>query len=276
METEVKKGLISVAMGVYNPSDSKELEQAIDSVLCQSYREFELLLYDDGSCPEAAVILRQMAEKDTRIRLLRGDENRGLAHALNKCIREAKGEYIARMDADDISAPDRFQVQKEFLDAHREYAFVGACAKLYDNEGVWGERRMVSRPGKQEFMKYSPYIHPTVMFRGSVLKENGGYLETEDTRRCEDYELFMRLYCKKQCGYNLDKVLFSYKEDRDWYDKRSLHQRIAELKVRYRGFRAMGILNAKAMLYVMKPVLMVLLPRMMRRYLRRKSIAIVE
>lgn len=276
MESEEKKISVSVAMGVYNPEDISALKQAVDSVLNQTLRELELIIYDDGSCAESAEELRHIAELDGRVRLLRGEENRGLAYALNVCIREAKGEYIARMDADDVSAPERLREQKKFLDTHGDYAFVGTAAKLFDVQGVWGERRMVSQPGTKEFLKYSPYIHPTVMFRKNVLTEAGGYLDSEDTRRCEDYELFMRLYCKQQYGYNIDKVLFSYREDRTWYDKRRLCQRMAELKIRYQGFRAMGILNPKTMIYVAKPVLMVLLPRPVRRYLRRKSITTAE
>lgn len=276
MESGQSKVSISVIMGAYNPKDKNELNEAIDSILQQTYGDFEFLIYDDGSDAAGEELLKETAKRDGRIRLLRGETNRGLAHALNACLKEARGEFVARMDIDDISAPERFRVQKEFLDKYKEYGFVGGSAQLFDKQGVWGIRTPERTPGVKAFLKYSPYIHPSVMFRKSILDDAGGYLESEDTRRCEDYELFMRLYCKKQYGYNIDKVLFSYREDREWYDKRKLHQRIAEMKVRYRGFRSMGILKPNTLIYVVKPVLMIALPKSVRKYLRKRSIRTTE
>ncbi len=275
MESGTEKIAISVAMGVYNPGDIEELYQAVDSIINQTFAEFEFLIYDDASRPEVADALRCIAEKDDRIRLLRGENNQGLAHALNECIKHAKGEYIARMDADDISAPERFGVQKAFLDLNKEYAFVGCNAELFDAKGVWGERHMVEGPRINDFLRYSPYIHPSVMFRTDVLKEAGGYLVSEDTRRCEDYELFMRLYCLGHYGYNIQKTLFSYQEDRESYDKRKLRQRVAEMKIRYKGFKIMGNFHPGKLIYVLKPVVMIVIPKFLCRYIRRKQIRTV-
>lgn len=261
---------ISVIMGVYNQKEKHVLQQAVDSVLNQTFGGFEFLIYDDGSDPAEAQYLMELTAKDERIRLLRGEENRGLAHALNECLKVAQGEFIARMDGDDLSAPERFQTQLEFLEVHPECAFVGCSAELFDNEGVWGYRQMVEQPGEKEFLKFSPYVHPSVMFRRSVFEDAGGYLEIKDTRRCEDYELFMRLHCMGHYGQNLGGKLFRYREDRNWYDKRTFVQRIAEMKIRYRGFKAMGILNIKNLIYVVKPVVMIILPKSLRAAIRRR------
>lgn len=274
MEPETENVVISVVMGVYNPEDTKALELAVDSVLNQTFRAFEFLIYDDCSRPDVAAVLRHIVKQDNRIRLLRGAENRGLAHALNECIREAKGRYIARMDADDVSAPERFRRQYEFLELHKEYAFVGLNAELFDAHGVWGFRRMERHPGVNEFLKYSPYVHPSVLFRKNVLEAACGYLETKDTRRCEDYELFMRLYCMGYHGCNIDGKLFAYREDRKWYDKRKLRQRVAEAKIRYRGFKNMGILHPKNMVYVIKPIVLMAVPGAVCRYIRGKRITV--
>lgn len=263
---------ISVLMGVYNQKDRIALEQAVDSILQQTFYNFEFLIYDDGSCREEMLFLKELAKKDNRIRLLKGEVNQGLAYALNECLKEAKGIYIARMDADDMSDPERLKAQKEFLDKHTECAFVGLNAKLFDEQGIWGIRNMVKQPSAKEFLKYSPYIHPSVMFRKTVLDEIKGYKVSKDTLRCEDYELFMRLYCMGHYGYNLQELLFSYRENRNWYDKRTLQQRMAEMKIRYQGFKAMGILNWKTFIYVIKPVIMSLIPKLIRRKIRKKSI----
>ena len=267
---------ISVIMGIHNQTDRKALEVAIDSVLTQTMREFEFLIYDDGSRAEEVAYLQNLVEKDSRIKLIKGEKNLGLAHGLNQCLNVAKGEFIARMDADDVSVPERFQIQRSFLEKHPEIAYAGCAAFLFDEKGTWGRREMPNKPKKQDFLRFSPYIHPSVMFRSSVLKNVGGYLETKDTRRCEDYELFMRLHSMGYMGYNMEQALLCYRESRDWYDKRTIAQRIAEMKIRYRGFKTMGILSIKNWIYVVKPVVMIVLPKKMRRELRRKNIKGIE
>lgn len=270
MEQETEKISISVAMGVYNPEDIDALYRAVESILNQTAQDFEFLIYDDCSEPQVEQELKNIAQKDARIRLLHGDSNRGLAHALNECIRHARGEYIARMDADDISALERLQVQKEFLDTNRAYDFVGSNAELFDGVGIWGEWQMAETPGKREFLRYSPYIHPSVMFRTRVLSDAGGYLESEETRRCEDYELFMRLYCKGHYGYNIQENLLAYREDREHFDKRTFRQRMAEVRIRHHGFRAMGIRGLKGLVYTVKPVVSLVIPGRVRRWIRKK------
>lgn len=260
--------MISVIMGIYNQKEREQLEQSIDSIINQTFQDFEFLIYDDGSNKENAELLETLTQKDDRIRLLKGYTNQGLAHALNECLKCAKGEYIARMDGDDISAPDRFLKQVTFLNEHPQYAFIGSAATLFDEEGIWGHRKMAELPGEKEFLKYSPYIHPSVMFRRETLDAAGGYLETKDTRRCEDYELFMRLHCMGFRGYNIDENLFFYRESRNHYDKRTFIQRIAEMKIRYRGFKAMGILKITTWIYVVKPVVMILIPDSLRQSIR--------
>lgn len=267
------KNKVSVIMGVHNQRDKKALKQALDSILNQTMKEFEFIIYDDGSGQEEAEYLRKLTKKDGRIRLLRGQRKQGLAHGLNQCLKVAKGNYIARMDADDISAPERLRLQMEFLETHPDISYVGCAAVLFDEGGTWGCRRMKEKPVEKDFLGFSPYVHPTVMFRGNVLKKCGGYLESKDTLRCEDYELFMRLRHMGYDGYNLELPLFYYRENREWYDKRTFAQRLAEMKIRYHGFKKLGILNIKNWIYVVKPVAMLALPKTLCQKLRRKRMA---
>ncbi len=262
---------ISIIMGVYNQKDHKAIEQAIDSIINQTIQNLEFLIYDDGSCKEEMIFLQELAQKDSRIHFIRGEVNKGLAYGLNQCLKQAKGTYIARMDADDISEKTRLQIQKEFLDKHLEYAFVGLGAKLFDEQGFWGIRFMPKHPNRKDFLKYSPYIHPSVMFRKKVLEEANGYQVSKDTLRCEDYELFMRLYCMGQYGCNIKQTLFSYRENRDWYDKRTIKQRVAEMNIRYQGFQRMGILHWNTLIYVGKPIGMLVIPKWIRKKLRNEK-----
>ena len=241
-------------MSVYNQRNSKRLKESISSVLGQTFRDFEFIIYSDGS--DAAVLreLRQYAEQDGRIVLLHHPINHGLAYSLNTCIDAARGKYLARMDDDDICVPERFAIQYEFMEAHPEVSFVGSNAKLVDDHGVWGIRRMPEHPRKQDFLKYSPFIHPSILIRRSVFEQAGKYQASEETWRCEDYELFLRLWKLGYCGCNLQKELLYYREDRAAYQKRKWNYRVNEMRLRFRNFKEMGLLFPFGWLYVLRPV----------------------
>lgn len=258
---------ISVLMSVYNPPSRCILLNAVGSVISQSFKDWEMVIYDDGSGKEGEEIIKEAAALDPRIFLVRGEKNMGLAHGLNESLAFAKGEFIARMDGDDISRPDRFLRQLEFLKENPAYGWVGCCAELIDSRGRWGVWRVPKEPGKEDFLKYSPFIHPSVMFRRKVLAENGGY---RDVSRLEDYELFMRMTAEGFKGYNLQEVLFCYREDRDSYKRRRYVYRIEEARLRYKGFKAMGILVPSNYIYVIKPLLVGLVPAKLAYYFKTR------
>lgn len=260
---------VSVIMSVYNPKPFSQLETAARSILEQSERDWELLIYDDGSSEEWKERIKSLEMLDSRIRCLEGKENRGIAYGLNQCIQEAEGEYIARMDGDDISLPDRLKEQADFLDEHKEYEFVGCSAFLIGEDGVWGVREMPEIPKKESFLSSSPYIHPSVMFRKSVFEKHGYYHVSDETKRCEDYELFMRLHIFGCRGYNLQKKLFCYREDKGSYRKRRLCYRIDEIRLRRLGFAALGLNGAKAWMYRYKPLAVWMIPGIIYRGLKR-------
>ena len=193
-----------------------------------------------------------MLFRSMRIRLIGGGSNRGLGYSLNLCIRAAKGKYLARMDDDDICAPERLRIQAAYLERHPEIDFVGCNAGLIGREGVWGHRRMPELPKKKDFLRYSPYIHPAVMFRRSLFE--GRSLYRTNTRRGEDYELFMRLTAEGCQGYNLQKELFFYREDEESYRRREWGSRLDEVKIRRDGFRRLGLLLPWGWLYVLRPL----------------------
>ena len=261
---------VSILMGVYNPRKGEWLEDAIRSMAGQSLQEWELLLYDDGSDAAGRAQIQRAAAMDQRVRLLRGEENQGLAYALNACLKEAKGEYVARMDDDDLSRPDRLRQQYDFLEHHPEYAFAGTLSELFDETGTWGIGEVPEVPCARDFLSHSPYIHPSVMFRREVLEEAGGYRVGETTRRCEDYELFMRLHESGRQGYNLQRPLLLYREDEGAYRKRKYQSRLREMKVRYEGFRRLGLLKPGAVPYVVKPLAVGLVPGRLQQYLKKR------
>ncbi len=264
-----KKAEISVIMGVFNPERTR-LFRAVDSIRRQTFREWELLLYDDGSDSACARVIREVAAQDERIKYLRAGRNRGLAHALNACLRLASGRYIARMDDDDVARQDRLEKQYAFLNAHPQFQWVGSNAELSDARGVWGYQKMPEIPTARDFLFNSPYIHPSVMFRREVLTENGGYSAARRDRLNEDYELFMRLHRKGNRGCNLQEPLLQYWEDYASLRKRTYRRRILEMKLRYRGFKDLGILNRGTFPYVLKPLLVGAVPAPVHHYIRRQ------
>lgn len=260
---------ISVIMGIYNPLARMQLNEAITSIINQSFTEWELILCDDGSETAYVPLINEAADMDDRIIRIRNGTNKGLGYSLNQCLSIATGKYIARMDGDDISKPDRFQKEYDFLESHPEYQWVGSNSELFDERGVWGIDKMPEKPESRDFLAYSPYIHPSVMFRKDVLRKVNGYPISEETRRCEDYELFMRLHKTGYQGYNIQEPLLQYREDENTYKKRTIQSRVQEMKIRYRGFKQLGILRPDTVAYVVRPLAAGAISPGMLRYLRQ-------
>lgn len=247
---------ISIIMSVYNPVEA-ELTNAVRSICTQRFPDWELLLYNDGSDPACDDCFARVAQMDPRIRYLHGKKNRGLWYGLNRCIAWANGRYLARMDGDDESLPERLAEQYQFLEAHPEYSWVGSSILLLDGGEVWGARSFPGTPSAEDYLDFLPYAHPTVMFRREVFDQCGAY---RSRMRSEDYELFMRLQAQGLQGYNLQKPLLKYREARDGMRKRTYREYIEESRVRRYGFRKLQIPAIKAAPYVIKPLVSGLLP----------------
>ena len=185
---EIAMPKISVVMPVYN--GEKYLREAMDSILAQTYTDFEFIIIDDGSKDTSAEIVRSY--NDPRIRFVQNEHNMGVAATLNRGLDLAHGEYIARMDADDISLPQRFEKQITFMDQHPEVAVCGSAIELF---GAQSGRRVFSE--KPEQMKVDMFFssglaHPSAMLRGSVFGKNGLRYDGEFSKM-EDYELWTRV-----------------------------------------------------------------------------------
>lgn len=183
---------ISVAMSVYN--NEAYLADAIESVLAQSFGDFEFLIVNDGSTDRSGVIIDDHARRDARIRPLH-QANHGLIASLNRAIEEASAPLIARMDGDDISLSERFARQVAFLDAHPDYGVVGTNTHDMDEAGRLTECTDFHPLDHDAFLAVlangSPLCHPSVMMRRDVVRQVGGYRAAY--RHCEDYDLWLRL-----------------------------------------------------------------------------------
>jgi glycosyltransferase involved in cell wall biosynthesis len=183
---------VSVLLPVWN--GEAFLEQAMESVLQQTFSSFELILIDDGSTDRTAAIAEEFAFRDTRVRVLRR-RHEGFSATLNAGIAAARGEYVARMDADDISVPDRLQKQVAYLDVHPACVAVGAWIEVVNEAGRHvGLKTLVTTHDEISaalLRGVSPMAHPTVVARRDTLRAVGGY-----DARCypsEDLDLWFRL-----------------------------------------------------------------------------------
>lgn len=203
-----EKPLITVVLPVLN--GAKTIRSAILSVLAQSYTCFELLVIDDGSTDSTKEMVREMC--DNRIRLLSDGRAAGLATRLNEGVRQAKGKYIARMDADDLSFPDRFAKQVKFLEDHKEIDLLATRAVVFSSElGVIG---LLPFQGDHEDIVKCPWRgfpmpHPTWMGRREWFANNP-YMVPE-AKRSEDQELLLRTHLHSRFAC-LPEILLAYRQ----------------------------------------------------------------
>ena len=258
-------GLVSVLMSVYNGAPT--LEKAAASVLAQTYRNLELILCDDASTDDTWRIMQRIAAQDARVTVFQNKTNRGLGASLNGCLSRAGGEYIARQDADDVSDPDRIERTMDFLlSSGAPYAACGV--RVFDDGGVWSTRQYPQKITKHIIAQKNPFFHPTMVFRRAVLEGVGGYSETPETRRTEDYDLVMRLAAEGVIGENLPEILYSVYEPKEAYLRHNAKTRLCEVLVRARGLRAMGS-PASDYIYLVKPLIMACVPRGLMRSLKQ-------
>lgn len=249
---------VSVIMGIYNCADT--LPDAIESVLNQTYQDFELILCNDGSTDKTLEIAQCYAKKyPERIVLIENKKNMGLNYTLNHCLRVARGKYIARMDGDDRSLPNRFQIEADYLDQHPEYVLVSANLEIFDDEGIWGHTNFKAEPQPADLVKGSSFSHSACMVRKSVFDEVGGYSEGKRLMRVEDKHLWHKIYAAGYKGRNLDQVLYSYRDDRNGYNKRKLRYRFNSFYVSSLNIKTFH-LPMRYYLYAAKPILIGLLP----------------
>jgi glycosyltransferase involved in cell wall biosynthesis len=201
---------VSVIMGAFN--EVATIGKAIESIINQTYLCWEFIIVDDCSTDGTIEIITSYCEKDSRIKVYKNNRNIGLAESLNKAINYASGIYIARMDADDISLPNRFDEQVKTLDSNSKLMVVGTAAYYIERNNI--KKKLVRMPEYHRdllrlIFKMSPFIHPSVMMRREFVSLTNGY--NAQLRRAQDYDLWLR---GRFIGeyYNIQEplILYSY------------------------------------------------------------------
>lgn len=206
----IKHPLVSVVMPAYN--SEKYIAEAIESILNQTFKDFEFIIINDASTDKTLEIIKEYAKKDKRIIVINNEKNIKICKSLNRGIKISKGKYIARADADDISYPDRFQNQIEFMEKNDDVGVVGGYMQIFNGET--GKNISVRRYETEDkilrknIFFYSPLSHPSVVFRKQVFDNIGLY--NENYTDCEDLEFWFRIGFKYKFA-NIPKILIKYR-----------------------------------------------------------------
>ncbi|HEV2292222.1 MAG TPA: glycosyltransferase [Tepidisphaeraceae bacterium] len=209
--SEAPAPAISVVMSVYN--GERYVAEAVESVLGQTFADFEFILMDDGSTDGSPALLKQYAQRDPRVRLV-SRPNRGLTKTLNEGLGLARGQFVARMDADDVSLPSRFEKQIAFLRAHPDCVCVGTRVLRIDPHGSplsESDHKLTHEEIDRQLMEEGlgwAITHPAAMMRGDAVMRIGGY--REQFRTSQDLDLWLRLAEVGRLA-NLPDVLLKYR-----------------------------------------------------------------
>lgn len=196
---------VSIVMPTYDAAQF--LDQALDSILYQSFEDYELVIVDDGSTDGTVECVRR--RDDDRIRLIQREDESGITSALNRGIEEARGDYIARHDADDWSHPERLQRQVEYLQKNPDVVMVGTGANLVDEDGNYiSRRRVLESPTLRDIIDHNEFIHGSVLIRHAPLKQLNGYNELYES--AEDYDLWLRM-ADEYTVRNIDEPLYNFR-----------------------------------------------------------------
>lgn len=238
---------ISIIMGIYNCEST--LKEAIDSIIAQTYTNWYFIICDDGSKDKSLEIVQEYAKNDPqRFMVIKNERNLGLNATLNKCLALADGEYIARMDGDDISVPERFEKEVTLLNNHPEYALVSSHMVTFDQSGEWGCITTLEKPQKEDFPTHVPmFCHAPCMIRKEAFLDVKGYTENPRLLRVEDYHLWYKLYAKGYVGYNIQEPLYKMRDDRNALHRRTASARMNGIYATFLGFK---MLKLPAWMYV--------------------------
>jgi len=216
---------VSVLMTVYN--DERHVAHAIESILSQTFKDFELIIINDGSTDGTLNVLNRYASNDNRINVL-NQENCGTTISANNGVNAARGEYIARIDSDDISYPNRLAVEVLNLDANPQVGLVGGGAHIADESGqIIGMRNIFAKDPKRVLQSRCIFQQSDVMFRKSVFLAVGGY--RNKFWNAQDYDLWLRM--SEVSGIRkLNEILGQWRLNRGGYTLARMHEQKSEVK----------------------------------------------
>lgn len=263
--------MISIIMGIYNCSDT--LVEALDSIVNQTYTDWELIMCDDGSADNTyEIALKYINEHpEYKFKLIKHEKNKGLNQTLNDCLKEASGEFIGRMDADDISLPTRFEKEMAEFENNPDLSIVGCSMIHFDENGDWGiDKCSKTYPKAKDLVYGTIHSHATCLIKREALKAVNGYSVDPKLLRVEDWHLWIKIYATGRYGKNLEEPLYKMRDDHNATNRRKLKFRFNEA---YVSRLAVSTFNLPKVMYLysLRPIIVGLLPTPLYNYLHRKK-----
>lgn len=258
-------------MGIYNCAST--LPEAIDSILAQTYTNWELIMCDDGSSDDTYKVAESYRSKyPEKIILLQNEKNTGLNHTLNRCLEAATGEYIARQDGDDISLPERFALELEALEADQSLSIVSCPMIYFDQTGDWATGTTdCEYPIPEMLVHGTVHCHAPCLLRTDAIRRVGGYSVNQQLLRVEDWHLWLKLYASGEHGQNLTIPLYKMRDDQNAVNRRKFRYRLNEAYVSMLAVKMLKLPKWKYV-YALRPILVGLLPKSVYLYLHRKKL----
>ncbi len=224
-------------MPSYN-TDKIMLKEAVDSILRQTYKRLELIVIDDGS---KEPVIDVLDIKDDRLKIIRNDENKGIVYSLNRGLEYATGEYIARMDADDISDETRIEIEVDYLENNKDVDVVSTYARTFGIRNTLYKSETSPEGIRAELLWKNPIIHPTVLMRASLIRND--FIKYSMENNSEDFDLWSRIvyqYNKKIAV--IPKPLLQYRIHETQITQTKTHElKIGEKSIISENMRALGV-----------------------------------
>ena len=259
----VKSKLLTVLMSVYN--GEFYLEEAIESILRQTFTNFDFLIIDDASTDKSSAILEEFAKQDSRIKILTNKQNYGLAYSLARGVEAAETPWIARIDADDLAIRDRLAKQMNYIEEHSEIDILGSYALNINDDGeILGTRKVpIDHENICRLIWTNPLIHPTVLFRRSAILQIGSYYCKTRQRIPEDYQLWFRACAAGLQFANLPEPLIYYRFSEKNFVRNNLQFLLAHVLI---GWQGCWRVKAAPLAYlgITKPLVLGILPPSLR------------
>ncbi len=254
---------ISVIMAVYN-ENLAHLAKSINSVLTQTYKDFEFIIIDDGSEKKIHSLLLEHTKRDARIILLTNKKNLGLTKSLNIGIKKSTGQYIARMDSDDLAFPDRFKKQLDFLQENSiDLATSNYSIIDNDNQKIGMTMIKIKKNIKRQLFKGNPFAHSTFFGTKKVFQE----LYNENFRQAQDYEFLLRTLSKGYHLGHLPNICLAYRMNEVGISfKKAKKQEWLAIKIRSLAIRKYGY-SKLYFVYIVRSFFVWLLPHKLKLFL---------
>ena len=246
--------LVSIIIAVHNGASF--IDDCLSAIVNQTYNNLEIIICDDASTDNSIAHLESWRSLDSRIVVLKNETNLFAGATRNRCFKVAKGKYLCLQDIDDVSHLDRVEKLVNVLEAE-DVDFVSSAMECFDRSIQDISTVMVQKneyPNKNNFLWGISFNHPATMFTSTCINDVGGYRISPETRRCEDYDLFMRLYQKGYKGKNISEPLYYYRYDRETIHRGATKASVlGEYHVRKKNYAKFNFPYVVSLFFAFKP-----------------------